>query len=161
MHRWKVAGDSHGCDYPLGHRTLVVSPVETAHPLQVRYGSRGPLRHSHHPQVRQDVTDRNVDLCGPSFTPGGHRACDVPRMTPELPCLLDPLPGIFRNAPPSLTLEHLPALLFRPRQSAVSGQPGDLAVMDLQQVGHVGGRIVHLRTGQRPRQPVGEAVPLW
>ena len=126
MHRRKVGCCGHGCDYSFADSTLVVTAIQPADPLQVRNGTGSALCNSHDPEIRQDVTNRNINLCRTSFTPRGHRACDVPGLAPELASLLDPLPGVLGDAATALTFEHLAALLLRPLQSAIGGQTRDL-----------------------------------
>jgi hypothetical protein len=74
--------------------------------------------------------------------------------------LLDATPRLVGIAGPAVLGPQLLARVDHPLVASSLGEAGPQHVVQLEQVGDVGSRVVELRGLQRPPQPVGQAIGL-
>ncbi len=111
-------------------------------------------------KIGEDEAGRLVGLGRPFFPPCGQLLGDAQRRTAQMAAFLDAGPRIrrIRRDPHPLT-EQL-ALGQGPVQSFQLLELGLEAILDVQQVGDVGDRVVQLGLGQWAAEPVGQSVTL-
>lgn len=106
------------------------------------------------------MAHRPVHLGGPTFPPGGHRSGDGGGPVLQAPGLLHPAPGLVRVAGAVAVGQQRGELPLGPGQAAALLEASGLAVVELDQVGDVGGGVLELTVGERSAQPVTQAVGL-
>ena len=95
---------------------------------------------------------------GPPLAPRGQGLGDAHGLAAELARLLDAPPGLVGIAAHDAAAPKLLALRLGPAQTARLGERLAQVVVDVQQVAHVGRRVLELVAVDRAPQPVGQPV---
>jgi hypothetical protein len=134
--------------------------VDTSRLREIAVGARQALRDAEHGEIGQHLTHWGVGRHGALLAPRRERSGDGTPAWPERAHVLQPLPRVPRRRSADGPGEQLVARLHRPLGAPEPCELGGEAVAHVEQVRHVGRRVLALVGRQRTPQPVREAVAL-
>ena len=140
----------------MAERTLVDAP-DVLEVVQLRRAGDGEPDQR---EIGEHVARREVEVLGPTLAPRCQLLSHGEIGTTEVAHLLDATPRLGRIAGAAGLRDHLRRRLDDPADPTALLQLGGLLGVECPQVGDIRGGIDELPVGQRPAQPVGEAIGL-